>query len=263
MIIDAHCHVWPDHIAAQVLAGRPSGLDPRFDGTLTGLIATMDDAGVDMGLALGVAAVARTVARTNEFIGTVPRDRLIPFGTVHPELSIEDNLRHLRDNGIRGVKLHPLFQELDFNSPQVAELIAALAEDGVTIITHVGAGGDDDANRRGNPAALRAIIDANPGIRLMACHYGGYHRLEEAREHLIGSPIYLETSWPPTMAELEPDLVRAIIEDHGADRIVFGSDWPMASPKDEIAAIRNLGLSAEDEAAILGGNIARLLGIEA
>jgi uncharacterized protein len=262
VIIDAHCHVWPDHIAKQVVANRPTGMDPKFDGTLRGLLATMDEAGVDKGLALGIAAVPRTVARTNEFIGQVPRDRLIPFGTVHPELSAEENLRHLRDNGIGGVKLHPLFQDFDFSSPKVHELIAALVEADIAIITHVGAGGDEEGNRRGNPAALREVLDRNPGMRLVAFHYGGYQRIDEAREHLIGSDAYLETSWPPSIAELDPDMVRGIIEDHGADRIVFGSDWPMTSPADEIAAIRNLGLSPEDEAGILGGNLARLLRIE-
>ena len=49
---------------------------------------------------------------------------------------------------------------------------------------------------------------------------------------------------------------------HGADRVVYGSDWPMADPAAEIAAIRALGLTPEeDEAAILGDNLARLLGL--
>ena len=48
----------------------------------------------------------------------------------------------------------------------------------------------------------------------------------------------------------------------GADRIVFGSDWPMADPAAEIAAVRALGLDAADEQAILGGNLARLLGLD-
>ena len=69
MIIDAHCHVWPDHIAPKVLATRPASLDPVHDGTIAGLRATMDAAGVDRAMVLGVANVARTVERTNEFIG--------------------------------------------------------------------------------------------------------------------------------------------------------------------------------------------------
>ena len=261
MIIDCHMHVWPDHIADAMQAQRPSGMPLLADGKVSGLLATMDAAGIDKGLALGVGIKASVVARTNEFIGSVPRDRLIPFGTVHPGLPVEENLRHLRDNGIVGVKLHPLFQDLSLADPKVHEILAALAEEGMPVVTHVGAGGDQAANERGRPELLRQLADRLPGLTLIACHYGGYHLLEEAEEHVVGSSVTLETSWPPTMAELEPEKVVDLIRKHGADRVVYGSDWPMADPAAEIAAIRKLGLTPEEEAGVLGGNLARILGV--
>ncbi len=261
MIIDAHAHVWPDHIAAVVLATRPSGLDSHFDGTLTGLLTTMDAAGIDLSMALAVANKASTVMRTNEWIGQIPRDRLIPAGTVHPGLSPEENVASLRDNGIRAVKLHPLFQDVAFADPQVIDIMHALAADGVTVLTHVGSGGDAAANERGNPVALRALIDAVPTLRLVAFHYGGYHQLDTAQELIVGAPVLLETSWPPSVATLDPQVVRDLIRRHGVDRVVFGTDWPMTDPAAEIAAIRALGLEPDEEAAILGGNLARLLGL--
>ena len=131
MIIDCARHVWPDHIADAMQEQTPAGMKLQYDGTLSGLLRTMDDAGIDMALYPRRRAKASTVARTNEFIGSVPRDRFIPFGTVHPDLSVDENLSHLRDNGIRGVKLHPLFQNLSLDDPRVIEILAALAEDGV------------------------------------------------------------------------------------------------------------------------------------
>ena len=105
--------------------------------------------------------MAEHVARTNEFVGTVDRGRFVPFGTVHPGLSNEENLRHLRDNGIVGVKLHPLFQDVALGDPRVVDLMRALAEAGIVVITHAGAGGDDAANERGAPHHLRAV-DGRP-----------------------------------------------------------------------------------------------------
>jgi len=261
VIIDAHCHVWPDHIAATVLAGRPADLDARHDGTIAGLGRTMDEAGIDRALCLGVAHAARTVQRTNEFIGAVDRTRFVPFGTVHPELSAAVNLKSLQDNGISGVKLHPLFQDLSLSDPRVVDIAEALAEAGITVITHVGAGGDTDANDRGSPQSLAMLLDAVPGLRVIACHFGGYHRLDEAEELIVGSRVVLETSWPPSTGGLDPTRIREIIARHGADRVVYGSDWPMTDPAAEIAAIRALGLPPEDEAGILGDNLAALLGI--
>lgn len=262
MIIDAHCHVWPEHIAAQVLATRPSGLDPVHDGTVAGLRRTMDAAGIDRAMCLGVAAVARTVQRTNEFVGSLDRARFTPFGTVHPELPVERNLASLRDNGIRGVKLHPLFQDLSLADPRVIELLRGLAADGVTVITHVGAGGDGAANMRGTPAALRAALDAVPDLQVIACHFGGYRQLDAAEELIVGTRAYLETSWPPRLADLDKERIRALIRRHGADRVVFGSDWPMADPATEIASVRALGLAPHEVDAILGNTLAGILGMD-
>lgn len=262
MIVDSHLHVWPDHIAQAMQSQRPAGMPLRFDGTLRGLLETMDASGIDKGLALGVGIKASTVERTNAFIGTVPRDRLVPMGTIHPDLSVEENLRSLQDNGIVGVKLHPLFQDLSLGDPRVRDILAALADAGMPVITHVGAGTDAAAADRGSPERLRELADALPTLTLIACHYGGYHRLDEAEEHVVGAGVILETSWPPTLAELDPARLVALVRRHGVDRVVFGSDWPMADPAAEIAAIRALGLTSAEEDAILGGNLARLLGLD-
>ena len=261
MIIDAHCHVWPDHIAAKVLAARPASLDPVHDGTLDGLRATMAAGDIGHAMVLGVANVARTVQRTNEWIGAVDRSTFTPFGTVHPDLPPDVNVRSLLDNGIGGVKLHPLFQDLSLDDPRVIELLHALAAENIVVITHAGAGGTDEANDRGAPAKLRAALDAVPTLTLIACHFGGYHRLSEADELIVGTRAYLETSWPPRLADLDRERIRTLIRRHGANRVVFGSDWPMADPAAEIAAVRALGLDQAETDAILGGTLAGLLGL--
>ena len=262
MIIDCHMHVWPDHIADAMQSQRPSGMPLRYDGKVSGLLRTMDEVGIDMGLALGVGIKASVVARTNEFIGTVPRDRLVPMGTVHPDLSVEENVRHLKDNGIVGVKLHPSFQELSFDDPRVLDILTALSEEGMPVVAHVGAGDDPVANERGTPAKLRRIADLLPDLQLVACHYGGYHRLDEAEEHVVGSSVTLETSWPPTMAELDPERIVKLIRKHGADRVVFGSDWPIRDFATQKARLAGANLAQCEIDAILGGNVARLLQLD-
>ncbi|MFC7658692.1 amidohydrolase family protein [Pseudonocardia benzenivorans] len=108
---------------------------------------------------------------------------------------------------------------------------------------------------------LAELVRQFPRLDLIACHFGGYKRFEEAAEIVIGLPVHLDTSWPPSLATLDPRRVREIIEKHGPERICFASDWPMADPGAEIATIRDLGFSDDDTAAILGGNLARLLGL--
>jgi len=261
MIIDSHCHVWPEHIAPQVLSENIMGLEPMGDGTIGGLLKKMDKAGIDYACCLGVAIVPKNLEKTNEFIGSVDRSRLVPFGTIHQDRTVEDNMRSLRENNIVGVKLHPNFQGIDLADPRVIEICRAIAQEGLLLITHAGEGSDAAATDRGSPDKVVALAEAVPDLTLVACHYGAYHQLELGEKIVVGSRVILETSWPPTMAILEPSRIRAIIERHGADKVVFGSDWPLADPEAEIAGIRALGLTAEDEAKILGGNLARLLGL--
>jgi uncharacterized protein len=259
MIIDVHAHVWPDHIASQVVAGSPAGLTPVFDGRVSTLLRTMDRNVIDRAGALGVATRGRTVHRTNEFLGGLDRSRLIPFGTVHPDLSVEENLASLSDHGIRAVKFHPNFQGVALNDPRVVELMRALADSGVIVLAHVGAGDDEAATRRGAPHGALELVSAVPDLTLIACHFGGYHLLGDSERELVGKRLLLETSWPPSVDALEANRVRQLIQSHGADRIVFGTDWPMADPARELAAVRSWGLDPADEAAILGQTISKLL----
>jgi uncharacterized protein len=260
VIIDAHCHVWPDDVAQKVLATRPVGLTPIADGTIRGLERSMQLAGVDRACCLGVAHVAKNVQRTNEFIGKVDRSRFFAFGTIHPGLSVSENLASLDDNGIQGVKLHPIFQEVSLSDPKVREILLGVEERGMVVITHAGDGGDADANRRGAPSEVLRLSQALPALKLIACHFGGYLRLDEAERCLSESNVILETSWPPSIAGLDGQRIKGMIERHGSGRVVFGSDWPMANPAVEVATLRSLGLSDELERAVLGDTLAELLG---
>jgi len=109
---------------------------------------------------------------------------------------------------------------------------------------------------------LRALVQRFPRLDVVACHFGGYRLLDEVERTIVGLPVYLDTSWPPGLWSLDAGRVRAIIERHGAERVLFGSDWPMADPARCVAAIEALGLGAEATAAVLGDNAARLLKLE-
>jgi uncharacterized protein len=257
MIVDVHCHAWPDQIAERALAGRVPQLERFGDGKISTLRAVMIRSGLDQAVVLGIADQARYVDGVNRFVGSQLADGLLGFGTVHPDLPVAENLASLQRHGVPGVKLHSLFQGFSLDDTRVWDLLDAFGSD-IAVIAHVGAGGSGQVNNNATAAMIGDIITAFPRLRLIACHFGGYHRLQEAEE-LLGRNVYLETSWPPSMATLAPELVRSVIRKHGADRIVFGSDWPMADPGAEIAAIRRLGLTDAETEGILGGNFLRLL----
>ncbi|TQK69527.1 amidohydrolase family protein [Nocardioides sp. SLBN-35] len=262
MIIDAHAHVWPDRIAEIALsANRLPDLHARGDGTVAGLTADMAASGVSVSCCLGIANEARHVDSVNRFVAGLTSETRFGFGTVHVDLSAEENLASLRRHGVRAVKIHPLFQGFALDDPRLWEIFEAFGDE-FAVITHVGEGGSPEANRLSSPAMIRDIARQFPRLKLMACHFGGYKILDDAEEMLAGADVVLETSWPPSLATLRPERVRELIRKHGAERIVFGSDWPMTSPAEEIRAIDALGLGDDETKSVLGGTLARLLGID-
>jgi uncharacterized protein len=262
VIIDAHAHVWPDRIAEIALtANRLPRLRPRGDGTVGGLTEDMRASGVSMSCCLGIANEARHVDRVNEFVAGLGSETRFGVGTVHVDLSVEENLASLRRHGVRAVKIHPLFQGFGLDDPRLWELLEAFGDE-IVVITHVGAGSSPEANALSNPGMIRDISRQFRDLRLTACHFGGYQLLDDAEELLADANVVLETSWPPSLTTLRPERIRRLIRRHGAERVVFGSDWPMTSPAEEIRAVEALGLSDDETKLVLGGTLARVLGIE-
>jgi len=262
MIIDAHTHVWPDRIAELALSSNPvPGLAAQGNGTVSGLTKDMAGSGVAISCCLGIANQARHVESVNAFVAGLQTDSRIGFGTVHVDLSVEENLVSLERHRLRGIKIHPLFQRFALDDRRLWGILDALPRD-IAVIAHVGGGGDAHTNALSSPAMIRELVRQFPDLRLVACHFGGYKLLDDAEELLTGLDIVLETSWPPTLSSLQPDRIRRLIRKHGAERVAFGSDWPMTSPRAEIAAIDALGLNDDETKLVLGGTLAGLLGVE-
>lgn len=263
MIIDGHVHVWPDKIAKIALGSPSDGLRRFGDGTTASAVESFRRAGVDKGICLAVADAPERLESANRFVGGLDDDHFIGFGSVHPGRTPEDNVASLRQNRLKGVKLHPLFQGVALDDPRYWEIYAALEGEFVAVF-HVGPEfPGDPKGALATPRMIREIAKAFPRFDIVAAHLGGYNALDEATAEVHGlENVYLDTSWPPSIATLDPRTVRAAIERHGAERVVFATDWPMADPEAEIAAIRALGLSDTDTDAILGGNYVRLLGLD-
>ena len=88
---------------------------------------------------------------------------------------------------------------------------------------------------------------------------GGYLQWYEVEEHLVGKNLYLDTSY--AYSRMPSPHAARIIKNHGTSRVLFGSDMPWSGTALEKRFIESLGLSGDEEAAVLGGNAARLLGL--
>ena len=284
MVTDFHTHAFPDGLAAAALE-KLSGLGhirPFTDGTAAGLSASMSRAGVDYSIVLLVATSPRQVPRINDSAAQLNQDwsdgGLFSFGCIHPDY--EDwraELARVAELGLKGLKLHPAYQEVSLDDPRYLRILDRAGELGLIVVTHTGIDvGYPDQDFCSPESARRAVDQVGP-VRLVLAHMGGWKQWDHVAELLAGTSVYLDTSFstgtmnalddgyycPEDLALLSGESFLALVRAFGVERILFGTDSPWTGQAESIAWLRALpGLTAPEREAILGGNAAALLGLK-
>jgi predicted TIM-barrel fold metal-dependent hydrolase len=270
MRIDCHTHAFAEKIAEKAVQQLISyyRMPTTYGGTLDDLLVRAKAAHLDALVLLVAATKPEQVKPAHDWVLGLAEDprlraadapRVVRFGTFHPDdPHWVAEIARLRAGGIRGVKLHPEFQGIDLADPRLHAFFEEIQDDFILMV-HVG----DPRVRADNPSTPRkvaAILDRFPRLRLIAAHLGGYCFWEEVLEVLAGRALYLDTS--SALPYIAPALLRRIVEQHGAARILFGSDYPLRAPDDDLPLIDGLSwLTAREKAQILGENAAALLGL--
>jgi len=261
VIIDFHAHCFSPRIVEKAIATlvANSGVRAPFaDGTTAGLLAAMDQTGIDACVIANIATNPRQQRAVNDFaISLLAEPRFIPFGSVHPDApdAIEE-LRCLAAAGIKGIKLHPDYQEFFADEPRLFPIYEEIARLGLVTLFHAGVDTGLCDPVRATPEHLLRALPAFGGAPVVAAHFGGFLLWREVMEHLCGQDIYFDTSY--CARKIPPPWARRIVELHGKDRILFGTDLPWSDPQDELNLAKQVGGT---EADILGGNAMRLLGL--
>ena len=259
-IIDAHCHIYPEKIAAKaaVSVGNFYREQPACGGTVEELMEKGSAVGVDRFVVQSVATAPKQVASINSFIageGEKHGGRIIGFGTLHPESEdIKGDLEHLRGLGLRGVKLHPDIQGFKIDDYRCLKIYELCEEAGLPILMHTG----DYRYDMSNTNRLIPVLKIYTGLTVIGAHFGGWSMWEKASEELTELPNIL-VDCSSSLSYIPIETSREIIRRYGAHRVLFGTDFPLHSPIDEMRLFEALELEEWEKEAILGGNVKRLL----
>lgn len=260
MIIDIHAHAFPDELAPRAVAvlAERSNVAPCTDGTCAGLRESMRRAGVDRSAVMPIAVKPSQARSINRWAAAQCGDGIICFGSLHP---LQDDLREEVDllvaDGILGVKLHPDYQGFFVDDPAALPMYRAVADAGLILLFHAGIDIGLPPPVHCTPDRLARVMDVVPDLTIVAAHMGGYKCWDDVERYLVGRNLYLDTSY--SLADLGAERMTELIQAHGPDKVLFGTDSPWTDQSSEISAIRALPLPDTDIAAILGGNAARLL----
>ncbi len=259
-ITDIHTHAFPDALATRAMAHLEAEGDIKgcHDGTLCGLLARMDQAGVDRSVLCSIATKPSQFDAILAWSREIVSERTVPLASVHPDdLDLVAHLQQVHEAGLQGIKLHPYYQDFVLDEERLTPLWTTAADLGLLVVPHCGWDIAFPPDDRCAPERIARVVAAYPGLRLVATHLGGWRLWDEAERWLIGQPVYLETSM--TFEWGDPALITRLIEAHPPEYLLFGSDSPWGTPAADVARLRSLGLGAEREALLLGGNAERLL----
>ena len=270
MIVDGHVHItndpepargWPAFTAGRLVALMDEELPIRGRRRVIDRAAVMPMPAATQRPDLSFREQHRVVI---DAVREYP-DRLVGTFILNPHLGVEAGIAELRrlvaEDRFRMVKLHPTVHAYwpkvrAFTDP----VLDVAAELGIPVLIHTG---DPPFSV---PALMEPLAVDHPETVVILAHLGtqktGYadDAINVARHC---DNVYLETGWghQPRLAEA----VQAV----GAGRLVFGSDCPVLDPFSQLRIIETLtrdgplgvNLSDDDMEAIMGGNLARLLGL--
>ncbi|MGH2372289.1 MAG: amidohydrolase family protein [bacterium] len=249
-VIDAHTHLGrgDEHYGKQALwESKTAFLAPDMK-------SLMDEVGIDMAVAFGLGRPGHE-DRVKPVIDAVQRfpERFVGFFWANPweGNSRAEFVRAVREYGFAGLKLHPILDAYQANHSIVFPLIEAAGELGVPVTIH--------SHQPGSQPALIGDLAARfPRVTIIMAHMGMAAYRDAIYVAQKEPNIILETSAQPWTHRI----IRVAAERVGIDRIIYGSDAPLHHPRVELTKIEVAGLSPEEKAKVLGGNVARLLGLE-
>jgi predicted TIM-barrel fold metal-dependent hydrolase len=232
-IIDVHCHVYPDRIAAKASqsVGDFYNVQMSGDGSVGGYLQDQSEAGISFSIIQSVALRPDNVIPINNFIAEQANlnPTLIGFATMHHDFpNVEDEVERAISLGLRGFKIHPDSQMVNADDPRMMRLYAAIAGR-LPLTIHAG----DYRYDYSHPRRIREILHAFPDITVNAAHFGGWSLFDLAIEFLEDERCYMDVS--SAQAWLGTRRSRELIEIYGPQRILFGSDFPMAKATEELS----------------------------
>ncbi len=278
MIIDFHAHTFPDKIAAAAVSKleQMSHAISHSDGTRAGLLQAMKKADISRAVVLPVATNPLKCASMNDTSHALDgMDGLTYFAAIHPDApDWQEELTRAKSLGFKGVKIHPIYQDVAIDDPRFVRILARCGELGLMVVMHGGADIGFPGVEKCSPAMLRNALRQSGPVTLVAAHMGGWRNWQEVPEHLLDAGVYLDTAYtlgaicplddhyaPEELPMLADERFCELVRIFGSQRVLFGTDSPWDDMGLCVERIRRLPLTEAEKEDIFCRNACRLLGI--
>ena len=241
-IIDIHTHIYPDKIAQKATDSVRKFYQvegSNMDGTVDALLRQGEKAGISRYVVLPVSNTPGRVHAINSFI--LEQAQLHPsfigFGTVHAAMeNLSEEVDWIMSAGLKGIKMHPDSQRFPIDDLRLYPVYDAI-QGKIPVLLHMG----DQRYNYSHPLHLRRIMSMFPKLEVIAAHLGGYSMYETARELLWDTDCVFDIS--SSLMFMDQGQAEQYIRCYGAERLAFGSDYPLWDPVTEVKRFQQLHLT--------------------
>ena len=259
-LIDFHCHIYPESVAAKASASIRDfyGIgNEDIAGSVENLLSFGKAAGISRYVVLPVSLRPERTRQINDFIvGQVAEhpDLFTGFGTLHAAMDdIMDETRRIMDLGLKGIKMHPDSQVFAIDDPRLFPVYEE-AQGRLMVMLHMG----DHRYDYSHPSRLRRVLELFPKLDVIAAHFGGYSMYETAYELLHDKNCVFDVS--SSLMFMPEGEAEKYIRAYGAERMLFGTDFPLWTPVAETQRFLNLKLTDAEFEQIGSKTALRVLG---
>lgn len=268
MLIDFHTHVFPDKIADKTIAVledniKKQGHDYKaaIGGTLNALKQSMSENNVDISLVLPIATNVKQSTTINNFAALINgKDGIYSLGSLHPmQTDWEEVLYDIKEKGLRGIKLHPEYQQFYIDSKEALDIFKKCEELDLVTVLHAGKDGGMAPPVHCTPERLSHVLDYVKGDKIVAGHLGGWSLWDDVEKYLVGTPIYFDTAY--LLNFIGNDQLVRIIKNHGSEKILHATDSPWEKQGEIAKLLSSLPLSQDELDNIFYKNAKKLLKI--
>ncbi|MFW6599427.1 amidohydrolase family protein [Propionibacteriaceae bacterium Y2011] len=243
-VVDAHAHLGP-----YSLFHIPH---PDHDT----MVAVMDRVGIAAATISANRGIQLEATRGNAMVlaaAAAHPGRLLPVGVVNPWQSPERTASAIAEGPYVGLKVHPQLAQYPVDGPRYAAAFEVAAATGRPLLTHCWEGSDYHS-----PERVAAAAQAHPQATIILGHGGGSptgvdQAIAVARQH---PNLLLEICG----SKMTSAVLRTMVTELGADRVLFGSDFPFIDLRISLGRVVLADLDDDDLVAVLGGNARRVFG---
>jgi uncharacterized protein len=261
-VIDVHAHAFPDQLAPRAVSRIEglAGVRAVLDGTVSSLLRSMDAAGIERSVVLSIATKPSQFESILAWSRKVECSRILCLLSVHPaDPCAAEHVRICAEEGFKGLKFHPYYQDFDLDDPVMDPIYAAIEEHGLICVSHTGFDHAFPFVRRAEPLRILRVLKRFPRLAFVATHLGAWKDWGLVAEHLPGARLWIDTAY--SLEFLPQAEARRLILSFPPERLLFGSDSPWSGQGGSLALLKGLGLESPRQEAILGDNANALFGI--